>query len=109
MDLRKAGDTNWNEAQKRKELPAKMRGDHCVMFINRARTMMDFAFCPVEWETENHIGREVHARAIRYMRVKIRGTTWSPDMLATYASDAGIELIGIRTFQSIWKEYQEAA
>lgn len=109
MDLRRGGDTNWAEVLKKKELPASMKGDHCIMFLNRARTMMDFAFCPIEWSAENHIGREVHARAVRWMRVKIRGTTWSPDMLANYAADAGIELIGIRSFQSIWKEYRDAA
>ena len=108
IDMRKSPETTYAELKKKKELPALRKGDG-ILLINKARTMMQFVFPPVEFDTFNHVERAVSVNISASQRFKIKGSTWSPYMLANYASEVGIDLVGHKRFEWHFKEYADAA
>ncbi len=44
--------------------------------------------------------------ALMSAKLRLRTGTWSPDMLANYASEVGLNLVGIKRFEQHYKEIQ---
>jgi hypothetical protein len=98
-DFRKNESTNYEAAVKEHELT--LRGDDVVLLVSKAWNQLIFVWRPTEME-----GARGPIRVVSSRRLRLQGGSWNPLMLANYAGSVGLELNGLKLFES---RYQERA
>ena len=104
VDFRKSEKTNFDEFLKTKYGATIKKGEG-VLFISKSDDQYVFVEPAEEFDTVNNKGKKVHIRVLASQRFRIRGSKWSPLMLATYAEKAGLRITGIKRFEWYFKEH----
>jgi hypothetical protein len=104
VSFHKSEETNFNEFLRTK-YGATIRKGESVMFISKSENQYVFVEPAEEFEDTNGSGKKVRVRVLASQRFRIRGSKWSPLMLAKYAELAGIRIIGIKRFEWYIKEH----
>lgn len=107
VDFRKSEETNFNALKKARKLPVLRKGEG-VLFISKKKNQIVFVTPEVEFDSTNGVGYDVTVTVLASKRFRIRGSTWSPLMLANYAEAVGLTLQGIKRFEWHYQEKRKA-
>jgi hypothetical protein len=78
-----------------------MKAGECVLFISKSEKQLRFVFHPSTIEGPSK--RTPIAEIIESRMLRIRGGgRWNPLMLANYGTEAGLELDGIKRFETFY-------
>ncbi|MCK5617304.1 hypothetical protein KAR91_86370 [Candidatus Pacearchaeota archaeon] len=95
VDFRKSEWTNYQEFKKSKKFPGELTHNEAFLFISNTGNQLIWML--------NVANGPLGHRIVDSRRWRFTGTSsWNPLMLANYAEEVGIELIGIKKFQEIF-------
>lgn len=107
----KSEETNFDEVMRSKEhraLIKSLKGNDCVCFWSQAKNQMVFVKGYTKMETK---GKKpwfvLYSQRVRVKRGPGLSNEIEPKMLANYAREAGIELIGLKLFQEFYENLLE--
>lgn len=99
-DFRKNEATLYEEFKASRSYPGKLRANECFLFLSKSRNQLLWFFSDVRMTD----GWTKQIAVYDSRRWRIKSGTWHPFMLANYAADVGIELVGIKRFEEIHDE-----
>jgi hypothetical protein len=100
-DFRKSEATLHDEFLRSRNYPGDLRKGECFLFLSKSGNQLLWFFTQVS-QIKGFKDAEIEVYDSRKWRVT--GGTWHPFMLANYASEVGIELVGIKRFEEIIDE-----
>jgi hypothetical protein len=99
-DFRKGVPTHVEELKRARKFP-ELGNDDVVLLLSQTGLQLAFVFKDTTVQGRN--GDPVEC--ISHIRVQLsRHTPWHPRMLQTYASRAGFELVGLKSFEDWYRE-----
>jgi hypothetical protein len=90
--------TNYERFKKSKQFPGELDTGETYLFVSKTGNQLVWIFNTGKFMN----GKERDITDSR--RWRLSGGEWSPKMLANYASEVGIELLGIRRFEEQYNE-----
>jgi hypothetical protein len=96
-DFRKNEATNYTTACKEHQL--QPTGTDVVMLVSKSWNQIIFV-----WRPEEITGPIRTCSVLSSRRLRLRGGTWNPIMLADYASNVGLVLQGLKLFEQTYRE-----
>jgi len=99
VDFRKNEFTNFQDFRKHKSFPGDLDPGEVFLFVSKGTDQLIWFMRHFSTEEEKTI---VDSRKWRMLH-----GTWNPDLLANYAHEAGIELVGLRTFEEGFNSERE--
>ena len=100
-DFRKSEATIINGFKRSRSYPGDLNSGEAFLFLSKTGNQLLWFFNNGA-EIEGFMQRVIQIIDSRKWRVT--GGIWHPFMLANYAEEAGIELVGIRRFEEIYDE-----
>ena len=103
VDFRCSEWTNYETFRRSKKFPGELRPHEAFLFVSKKGDQLVWIMNVGEYEFEN--GRLLTRNIIDSRRWRITsGGTWNPMMLADYAEEVGIDLVGIKKFADLYIE-----
>lgn len=102
----KSEETNFAEALASRHYGALIRslqGDDAIAFISQGQNQIVFIHGYDEVQDAKRKWRVLSSSRIRISRGSGLSSTFEPKMLANYAKQAGLELIGLKLFEEFYK------
>ena len=109
IDFRCSERTNYDKFRASGKFPGVLRTGEVFLFLSRGGDQLVWLINAGESQL-NLAGKKARIYEVtdsRKWRIS-RGGTWNPMMLANYAEEVGIELIGIKKFEVLYNEHREA-
>ena len=108
-DFRKSEVTLYEEAKKASG-GLDLGWDDCVLLVSGNGKILRFVYQPSDQPTQMKSPRGAKKTKVVQSETYriVGGGTWNPLMLANYANDCGVELEGIRKFETYFKELKES-
>lgn len=100
-DFRKSEVTLYDEFLWSKSYPGDLNKNECFLFISKTGNQLLWFFTQIK-EIDGYKGKPTNIFDSRKWRI-VNGV-WHPFMLANYASEVGIELVGIKRFEEIYDD-----
>ena len=104
VDFRQSELTNYEAFRKSKRFSGDPKKGEAYLFVSTSGNQLVWV---LKYEADVTVFR-TQRRRIESLRFRISGGHWNPMMLANYADEVGIELVGIKRFEEIY-EAQRAA
>lgn len=98
-DFRKNENSLYNEFKASQNFPGELAKGEAYLFVSASENQLIWFLNATEVEAGRKTVGLVDSRRWRLLS----HSKWHPMMLANYASDAGIELIGIRRFEEAYR------
>ena len=102
----KSEETNFAEARSSRpygDLIKSLQGDDAIAFISQGQNQIVFIHGYDEVEDAKRKWRVLSSHRIRITRGPGLSNVFEPRMLANYAKQAGLELIGLKLFEEFYK------
>ena len=100
VDFRKNELTNYREFQKSKKFPGTLGKDEVFLFVSKSGNQLVFIIHTGEIETGTGLIRNM----IDSRKWRIDGSSsWNPKMLQNYANELGMDLIGFRRLEDVYR------
>ena len=96
-DFRCSERTNYNIFLQ--QFPGELRMNEAFLFVSKSGNQLVWLL-----NQQSIDGKMGTAEVTDSRRWRLTGGTWSPMMVANYAKEVGIELIGIKTFEQRYNE-----
>jgi hypothetical protein len=98
VDFRKNEWTNYNEFKRSRSFPGDLKANEAFLFVSKSGNQLIWILNIIDSYVVSE-GR-VNKQIVDSRRWRITSSqTWDPLMLANYAIEVGIELIGIKKFE----------
>lgn len=82
--------------------PGDLRAGEAFLFVSKTNDQVLFLFADHQVDFDG-----VPRKVIDSRRLRLGTGTWNPHMLQNYANMVGIQLVGIKRFEQIHKEWKE--
>lgn len=99
IDFRKSEDTNMSEFKKSRNYPGDLKKGEVFLFVSKSRNLLRWIV------NESEISAYSKTTALHSWLTRIRNGTWHDWLLADWAEEVGLELVGIKKFEQRYKEY----
>ena len=103
-DFRKNEATNWQLLEDEGEIPRGLKADDVICMLSHTQTQIVFVRPPYEHAIN---GKVIKVTASQ--RLRIAGGSWNPLLLANYAEDVGLRLVGLPKFEEHYRAVREEA
>ena len=100
-DFRKSEHTIFRDFAKSRKYPGPLKKGEGFLFLSKTGNQLLWFF---KEPTSITSFKDVERSIVDSRRWRVTGGTWHPFMLADYAVEAGIELVGIKRFEEIFDE-----
>lgn len=97
VDFRCSEHTNYERFKASERFPGYLRSGEVILFVSRSGNQLVWVL--------NYSAKEADVQGITdSRRWRLHSGSWSPMMLANYANEVGIELIGVKQFAALYEE-----
>ena len=100
-DFRYSERTNYNNFTRMPQFPSMLRANEAFLFVSKSGNQLVWLL-----NQQDINGKVKTVEVTDSRRWRLTGGTWNPLMVANYAKEVGIELIGIKTFEQHYNENQ---
>ncbi len=100
LDFRRTELTNYLEYRASKAFQGDLGSRECYLFVSRGLNQLIWV---LDYRQEGDAGQML----IDSRRWRITSGVWSPELLGDYAAEAGIKLVGIRSFRKLYENWRE--
>jgi hypothetical protein len=110
-DFRKSELTNYDIFKRSRSFPGELESNEVFLFISKGGNQLVWIL-NVDRVDVGHADRKgyVDRRLIDTRRWRIEGSSsWNPEMLADYAAEVDLDLVGFKRFREIYAERRAAA
>jgi hypothetical protein len=104
VDFRHTELDTYEQFRRSKSFTGDPKPGEAILFVSRSGNQLCWI---MHYETGVLVQKTYRAR-IQTLRMRVSGGYWNPLMLANYAKQVGIELIGIKLFEETYRRQREA-
>jgi len=108
-DFRRNSETLYNEVPK--SVRDRLKRDEAICFVSGTGNQVMFIYkaATVGMTQGNSLHKPRKRTLVTSVRMRLNVGSFNPEMLANYADEVGIELVGLRRFEERYEHLLEAA
>lgn len=107
LDFRFSEATNHELFKKSKHYPGELATGEAFLFVSRTGKQLVWLLNTQEIFSHGRHGKIRKRTLTDSRRWRLSGGSWNPAMLANYATDVGIELLGLKRFEVQYGEERQ--